>query len=263
MRLVRVGESITGSAGTVHPRAAHPAAGQLRPLPRPRGPAGRRRGGHAGARPDPAPGPAGHSRTARLLALADRARDPARGRLGPGGRPPRPARPATTLARGGARVPGPRGRGARATSQAVSGAPPPRPRARTRRPATPLLARHFPQTSSNPANLVIRLSRAAVAQPGTDRGRRGRVLRASGAFTLLAGPLDPIGVGSEPAQLAALHAQLGPPQRLPVAPPPERQFRPRSTTPTAPTALFISADGRTIQFEAVPGGGFRRTRRRR
>lgn len=78
------------------------------------------------------------------------------------------------------------------------------------------LARYFPQSSSNPANLVF-----AYSQPLWTSPQRiavaGASPRASGEFTQLAAPLNPNGTVLAPAQLTRLHAELGPPQRLPVA----------------------------------------------
>ncbi|MGH2857070.1 MAG: MMPL family transporter, partial [Solirubrobacteraceae bacterium] len=116
------------------------------------------------------------------------------------------------------------------------------------------LARHFPQTAANPANLVLayhssvwdKPSRIAVA---------ARSLHASGAFVQLAGPLDPNGVSIAPSRLAALHARLGAPQRLPVARPRSVRVSPAAYNAYRATGAFVSADGRTIQFEAALAAG--------
>ena len=116
------------------------------------------------------------------------------------------------------------------------------------------LAAHFPQTSGNPANLVIGYGGSVWRSPGRLAGVEA-TLRSSGAFTQLAGPLDPNGVRLAPAQLAALHARLGPPQRLPVTAPAGLGVPARAYNAYRSTAQFISADGRVVQFEGALAAG--------
>jgi RND superfamily putative drug exporter len=117
-----------------------------------------------------------------------------------------------------------------------------------------LLARHFPETSSNPANLVFAFPRSLWRDPAPIAVAE-ESLRASGAFRQLSGPLDPVGVTLTPAQLAALHARLGAPQQLPVVRPSGVSIPAGAYNVYRTTALFISADGRTIQFEASLAAG--------
>jgi RND superfamily putative drug exporter len=77
-----------------------------------------------------------------------------------------------------------------------------------------------------------------------------RTLRDSGAFTQLEGPLNPNGFPLTPAQFARLHAQLGPPQRLPVVKPAGLPVSARAYNAYRTAALLVSSDGRTIQFLA-------------
>lgn len=116
------------------------------------------------------------------------------------------------------------------------------------------LARHFPQASANPANLALSYARPVWTHPASLVSAQ-RALRSSARFTGLAGPLDPNGVPLTPAQYARLHARLGPPQRLPVT------ERPGTGIPAAlygayrATATFVSSSGRVIQFEATLRAG--------
>ncbi len=112
------------------------------------------------------------------------------------------------------------------------------------------LATHFPQTTSNPANLVFGYGRSVWTDPAV-LSTTDAALRAAGRFKTISGPLSPNGTTLTPAQLTALHARLGPAADLPVVEP---------TTETVPlaayeayraTSQFVSSDGRVIQFEAA------------
>ncbi|MHB1510423.1 MAG: MMPL family transporter [Acidimicrobiales bacterium] len=118
-----------------------------------------------------------------------------------------------------------------------------------------ILAQHFPQSSSNPANLVF-----AYAQPVWDRPAAvvtaETALRSSGQFRQLAGPLDPNGTLLAPALYAKLHRELGAPRALKPIEPAGLRIPVAEYNAYRSTALFVSPDGRTIQFEAtlVAGG---------
>ncbi|MGH2875310.1 MAG: MMPL family transporter, partial [Solirubrobacteraceae bacterium] len=116
------------------------------------------------------------------------------------------------------------------------------------------LKRHFPQTSSNPANLVFAYPLQVWRRPGRLVVAQN-TLRSSGAFTQLAGPLNPNGTRIRPAQLAALHARLGPPRRLPVVEPAGLRIPAVLYSAYRATAVFVSADGRVVQFEATLAAG--------
>jgi RND superfamily putative drug exporter len=116
------------------------------------------------------------------------------------------------------------------------------------------LARYFPQSSANPANLVLAYRRPVYADPAA-LARAGDSLRSSGAFTALAGPLDANGTPLTPARWARLRARLGPPQRLPVLEPPGLRVAPAVYQAYRASAEFVSADGRVVQFEAALRAG--------
>jgi RND superfamily putative drug exporter len=114
------------------------------------------------------------------------------------------------------------------------------------------LMKYFPQSSSNPTNLILRLAAPAWQDPGAVV-RAEKELQATGLFNALPGPLDPAGTPIPPAAYARLHAALGDPALLPALPSPGS---PGAKVPTLTydlyraTARFVSPDGHTIQFEA-------------
>jgi putative drug exporter of the RND superfamily len=117
------------------------------------------------------------------------------------------------------------------------------------------LAAHFPKASGNPTNLVMRFS-APVWQDASVLVRATGDLSATGHFTTLSGPLDPNGRPISPTQLTSLYHQVGPPQSLlENGQAPTSVSAPPGVSPAlfdayVATALYISADGRTVQWEA-------------
>ncbi|HSC03107.1 MAG TPA: MMPL family transporter [Solirubrobacteraceae bacterium] len=116
------------------------------------------------------------------------------------------------------------------------------------------LAAHFPQTSSNPANLVLAY-RQSVWQNPQPIVRASDSLRSSGRFTALSGPLNPNGTSLTPARLVALHAELGAPGRLPVREPAGVAVPRAEYDAYRAVAQFVSADGRIVQFAAALRAG--------
>jgi RND superfamily putative drug exporter len=69
----------------------------------------------------------------------------------------------------------------------------------------------------------------------------------------LSGPLSPYGIHLTTARLASLHKQLGPAQALaPVQPAGLKGVSPLEYTAYRATFLYISADGKTVQWIALP-----------
>jgi RND superfamily putative drug exporter len=108
---------------------------------------------------------------------------------------------------------------------------------------------YFPQTSANPANLILAYDRPVWQDPQV-LARAEQVLDSSGQFTQLTGPLDTNGTRISPAEFAALHAKLGDPRDLTsqTAPPGVSQV---DYDAYRSTEQFVSADGKTIQFETT------------
>ena len=90
---------------------------------------------------------------------------------------------------------------------------------------TALLNKHFPTSAANPTNLVYKLPQPVWDDPAPVAVATGQ-LKASGLFTGVTGPLNPVGVTLSPAQYQSLHAALGNPQALPAVPPAGREQHP-------------------------------------
>jgi RND superfamily putative drug exporter len=110
-----------------------------------------------------------------------------------------------------------------------------------------LLTRYFPQSAANPTSLIFRFS-TPVWQDPAPLAAVAPKLRATGLFTQVTGPLNPVGAALTPAQLSSLHAELGPAKALPSLPP-------AGSTVPAPlyaayraSSNYVSPDGRTVQF---------------
>jgi RND superfamily putative drug exporter len=117
-----------------------------------------------------------------------------------------------------------------------------------------LLAAHFPPASSNPTLLLLRFP-APVWRDPARVARAEQRLAASPQFTSLTGPLDVNGVTLTPAQLIALHATLGDPGALPAEPLPGSAVRAVGWAVYRAESQFISADGRTVLFDAGLAAG--------
>jgi len=116
------------------------------------------------------------------------------------------------------------------------------------------LSKHFPAAAVNPTNLVFRTATPVWSDPAV-LATAARELTASSLFTKVSGPLNPLGGRLTPAALEQLHARLGPASALPAVPP---------ATSTVPlgvyeayraTSSYLSADGRTFQFETSLSAG--------
>jgi RND superfamily putative drug exporter len=117
-----------------------------------------------------------------------------------------------------------------------------------------VIAAHYPAANNNPDTLLLRFGTAVWDRPG-DLDRAEQQLAASANFRALTGPMDPNGTPLTAAQLSSLHDTLGPPMLLPPAPPPGSAVPPSIYAAYRATAQFISADGRTVQFYALPSAG--------
>ncbi|HWE64982.1 MAG TPA: MMPL family transporter [Chloroflexota bacterium] len=119
---------------------------------------------------------------------------------------------------------------------------------------TAVLDAHFPAAQANPTNLLLRYPFSVWQRPAV-LAQVDQALRADHVFQAISGPLNPNGTPLSPAQLAQLHAVLGPAINLP-------RVAPAGVTVPAPlynayraTAQFISADGHTVQFYATLTAG--------
>ena len=112
-----------------------------------------------------------------------------------------------------------------------------------------LVARYFPQSTANPANLILRYDTPVWQRPGPPAAAAAS-LRSSGLFSALTGPLDANGGSLSPASYARLHAELGNPRALPLAEPGGARVPRAAYNAYRATGQYVSADGQTIRFAA-------------
>jgi RND superfamily putative drug exporter len=123
---------------------------------------------------------------------------------------------------------------------------------------TALLAKYFPQSSANPTNIIFKLREPAWQDPAVLAAAASQ-LRATGLFTKVTGPLNPVGPTLTPTQFARLHAALGPAGKLPATPPPGLRIPAIGYQIYRATANYVSPDGTTVQYQTGlhagdPGG---------
>lgn len=111
---------------------------------------------------------------------------------------------------------------------------------------TSLQNQHFPNSNSNPTEVLYKFSQPIWQNPQT-LAKAQAELTAAPEFTKITGPLNPSGVALSLAELEKLHSELGAPGLLPtiqtnttVSPMLYRSYRAE--------AAFISNDGHTIQY---------------
>jgi RND superfamily putative drug exporter len=114
-----------------------------------------------------------------------------------------------------------------------------------------LLARHFPEVSANPANIVFRY-KEPVWSDAAPLVKAGAVLEASHLFSRIVGPLDPNGTPLSAGELERLHALLGPPAALQLPEPGPLAARAPPAEYNAYRSLvpLVSSDGRTVEWLA-------------
>ena len=117
-----------------------------------------------------------------------------------------------------------------------------------------ILAEYFPQTTVDPAHLILRYATPVWSHPGSLAAAQAS-LRSSGLFAMLTGPLTAEGAALSPAGYAAACSELGDPRGLPLAEPADLRM-PRSVYDAyRASAQYVSADGRTVQFLAALRAG--------
>jgi putative drug exporter of the RND superfamily len=133
-----------------------------------------------------------------------------------------------------------------------------------------LLTRHFPQSAANPTSLIFQFKTPVCTDPAP-LATLDSSLRASGEFTGITGPLNPVGgITLTPAQFAGLCGALGPATSLPATPPksidggkiPAEAYllykatanyvAPNGTTVQISTGLKAGDPGSTAALDAVP-----------
>jgi len=120
-----------------------------------------------------------------------------------------------------------------------------------------LLAAHYPMAESDPTDVLFRLPASVWDDPGA-LTTATHVLRSSGQFSSVTGPLDPNGTSVTAAELVAARHQLadaGPPSALPASPPVGYTGTLAAYDAYKASPDFISADGRTLQFPTSLSAG--------
>jgi RND superfamily putative drug exporter len=113
-----------------------------------------------------------------------------------------------------------------------------------------LLARHFPQSSSNPASLVFEYASPVWNDPSRLELLE-KSLESSGQFGSLSGPLDPNGTSLSPVTFAELYVHFGAPSALPQVEPPGTGFSSLDYNAYRATSEFISPQGTTVLLDAT------------
>ncbi len=119
---------------------------------------------------------------------------------------------------------------------------------------TAVLGRHYPAAQANPTNVLLHYPASVWQQPEL-LTRADKTLRAENVFKAVSGPLNPNGTPLTAAQIARLHAALGPAISLPRVLPTGSTISPVLYSAYRSTAQFISVDGRTVQFYATLTAG--------
>jgi RND superfamily putative drug exporter len=117
-----------------------------------------------------------------------------------------------------------------------------------------VIAAHFPPANNNPDILLMHFTTPVWDHPD-DLARAHQQLAASPDLRGLTGPLNPNGTSLDASEVARLHAGLGPAAGLPPAPPQGSAIPLTLYEAYRSTAQFISADGHTVQFYALPSAG--------
>jgi RND superfamily putative drug exporter len=115
-----------------------------------------------------------------------------------------------------------------------------------------LLASDFPQSSGSSSDLILAYAEPAWQHPAELVAAEDS-LQSSGLFSGLPGPLDPNGTALSPAAYTTLHAALGDPRKLPLAEPATataRTINASDYNAYRASAQYVSADGRTVRFAA-------------
>src|SRR5258708_37845816 len=112
------------------------------------------------------------------------------------------------------------------------------------------LVAYIPAANSNPETLLLRFATPIWDHPESIAQAENQLNNAS-QLRAVSGPLDSNGTAITVEELVSLHAQLGPAAALPATPPANVSVPKGLYQAYPPTAQFITADGRTVQFYAI------------
>ncbi|MFJ2029758.1 MMPL family transporter [Streptosporangium sp. NPDC087985] len=117
---------------------------------------------------------------------------------------------------------------------------------------TAVLSAHFPAPTNNGETLLLRFADPVWHNPNALQTAQ-RQLTAAAGISALTGPLNPNGTTVTAADLANLHSSLGSATSPPATPP--AGVSPSLYQTYRASTQFISPDGRTVRFDAVPAAG--------
>jgi RND superfamily putative drug exporter len=121
-----------------------------------------------------------------------------------------------------------------------------------------LISAHFPASSANPANVVFKYTTPIWQNPG-EVAETEASLESSGQFSSLLGPLKPNGTRLAPVEYAHLHAELGVAQNLANIESAGLKVPTAAYNAYHATAAYVGPDGYVIQFEASLRAGGQQT----
>jgi putative drug exporter of the RND superfamily len=110
-----------------------------------------------------------------------------------------------------------------------------------------LLNKYFPQSAANPTSIIFRFN-TPVWQDPAPLAAATRKLDASGLFTQVTGPLNPVGPMLTPAEYVELHTALGSASALPATAPAHGPVPAIGYEIYRATSNYVAPDGRTVQF---------------
>ena len=117
-----------------------------------------------------------------------------------------------------------------------------------------VIAAHFPAANNSPDILLMHFSTPVWDHPD-DLTSAHQQLAASPDLRSVTGPLNPNGTSLSASELARVHVDLGLAAALPAARPSGSAIPAATYEAYRSTAQFISADGRMVQFYALPSAG--------
>ena len=117
-----------------------------------------------------------------------------------------------------------------------------------------VLARDFPQASSNPTNLILVYPASVWTDPAPLLEAQ-QLLQKSPLFTKIDGPLDPNGSQLSTSEFTHLHDLLGAPKSLAALPPKGLNLSIAEYETYRAEAQYVSADGKVAQFAAALSAG--------
>ena len=111
-----------------------------------------------------------------------------------------------------------------------------------------LLTKYFPQSAANPTSIIFRFN-TPVWQDPEPVAKATSELQASGLFTKVTGPLNPVGPLLTPAAVHRAARRARPGQaRCPPVPPPHSGVPAIGYEIYRATSNYVAPDGRTVQF---------------